>query len=214
MTSPASSILSTTPSRRTPTRSPLRGEIANPLLPHLSADARDRARTVPTESSSSVLLEGVQPVEVLAVPRSPCCPTSRATMSSSSAPTTRPNSAGSSLGNRHRQWPPSSAGRRRRAGDRRRPAAGAAGPGGFAGSGEPLMQAIMHRSARRRQSEPSAAARRAEATRPAPRRPCAADRTGGTTANAPAGIAAGRTGTSGTASGAAPPRAIRQPGIR
>ena len=87
----------------------LRGEIANPLL-YSQSETRSTVRELYDGEFVSVLLEGVQPIEVLAVPRvGSAFRPARQIMSMSSAPTTRPNSAASSWASRRRPSRPWSA---------------------------------------------------------------------------------------------------------
>jgi len=77
----------------------LRGEIANPIL-HPASTTGVTVHEMTDGEFVTFLLEGVQPVEVVAIPRSAVLSDSRATMSSWSARRTRPSSAGSNSGSR------------------------------------------------------------------------------------------------------------------
>lgn len=83
----------------------VRGEIANPILRAPSA-AGVTVHELTDGEFVTVVLEGVEPVEVLAIPAPPCSRTSRVIMSSPSVATTRPSSTASSSDNRRRPSPP------------------------------------------------------------------------------------------------------------
>jgi membrane fusion protein, multidrug efflux system len=82
----------------------LRGEIENPPTQHIEGSGTP-IRELFDGEFVTVLLEGVQPIEVLAVPRSAVLRTSRAATSSWSERIIWRSSAASRSGNRRRRWP-------------------------------------------------------------------------------------------------------------
>ncbi len=82
----------------------LRGTIPNPPRSDQSAN-EGATRELTDNEFVTVMLEGVEPVEVLAIRARPYCRTSRVNMSLSSEATTRRNSGGFSSASRHRRSP-------------------------------------------------------------------------------------------------------------
>ena len=91
----------------------VRARIPNPLRPGAKPSDPSSRELVDSEFVT-VLLQGVAPVQALAIPAHRCSrPTSRAISSTSSTPTTRRSSAASRSASRRRPRPPSRAGCRR-----------------------------------------------------------------------------------------------------
>ena len=83
----------------------VRGVIPNATLQNLSDAGGGPVRELTDGEFVTVMVEGVQPVEVLAIPRAAVLSDQQGDYVYVVAPTTRPSSAGSSSGSRRRRWP-------------------------------------------------------------------------------------------------------------